>query len=283
LQGRLATSSTLGEGFFAGYHIMILEDNFSSSFRALTKGDGRDGYKPLRWQWRLFQRFYQDDIPKVCDLPTGMGKTSVIHLWLLALRQQILENRPRLPTRLVYVVDRRTVVDQATQIAEGAKRNLPSLDLAEDWLSVSTLRGQFADNREWTINPSRPAIVIGMEGEPAIALGRLGGQQDQPPPQLAAIGFPGGVARDLDRSQIVHARAAQQPVIPQESAGLDDIDGHAQTGRQAQQGPAVLRNIGLKQSEAHGGGALLGKIGKLHYTPRPGEFPNRLPRSRARA
>ena len=161
MRSRLATSPTLGERFFAGYHIMILEDNFSSGFRALTKDGGRDGYEPLHWQWRLFEQFCQNDIPKVCDLPTGMGKTSVIHLWLLALRHQILENKPRLPTRLVYVVDRRTVVDQATQIAEGAKRNLASLDLAEDWLSVSTLRGQFADNREWTINPSRPAIIIG--------------------------------------------------------------------------------------------------------------------------
>ena len=140
---------------------MILEDSFSSSFRALTKDAGRDGYEPLRWQWRLFERFCQNDIPKVCDLPTGMGKTSVIHLWLLALRHQILEKKPRLPTRLVYVVDRRTVVDQATQIAEGAKKYLTSIGLADDWLSVSTLRGQSADNREWTINPSRPAIIIG--------------------------------------------------------------------------------------------------------------------------
>ena len=134
---------------------------FSSDFQVLTRGDGRNGYAPLGWQWRLFKQFCQNDIRKVCDLPTGLGKTSVIHIWLLALRRQILENMPRLPTRLVYVVDRRTVVDQATQIAEGAKKNLTSLGLADDWLSVSTLRGQFADNREWTTDPSRPAIIIG--------------------------------------------------------------------------------------------------------------------------
>jgi len=134
---------------------------FSSDFQVLTRGDGRNGYVPLRWQWRLFKQFCQNDIRKVCDLPTGLGKTSVIHIWLLALRHQILEKILRLPTRLVYVVDRRTVVDQATYIAEGAKKNLTGLGLADDWLSVSTLRGQFADNREWTINPSRPAIIIG--------------------------------------------------------------------------------------------------------------------------
>lgn len=90
-----------------------------------------------------------------------MGKTSVIHLWLLALRHQIRENQPRLPTRLVYVVDRRTVVDQATDIAERIQRNLPELRLPKQWLSVSTLRGRFADNREWAADPSRPAIIVG--------------------------------------------------------------------------------------------------------------------------
>src|SRR6266568_416129 len=106
---------------------MEMDDNFSSDFRTLTKDGIRDGYEPLRWQRRLFERLCRNDIPKVCDLPTGLGKTSVIHLWLLALRHQILEKKPRLPTRLVYVVDRRTVVDQATEIAEGVKKNLTLL------------------------------------------------------------------------------------------------------------------------------------------------------------
>lgn len=137
-----------------------MDDHFSSEFRALTRDGVFDGYEPLRWQRRLFKRFCENDVPKTCDLPTGLGKTSVIYVWLLALRQQIAENKPRLPTRLVYVVDRRTVVDQATELAERAKRNLSSLGPPCE-LSVSTLRGQFADNREWTIDPSRPAIIIG--------------------------------------------------------------------------------------------------------------------------
>src|SRR5450432_3586110 len=91
------------------------------------------------------------------------------------------------------------------------------------------------------------------------------------------------MAGHLDLGQVIHAGAAQQAVVPQETAGLDDIDGHAQTGCQAQQSAAILWNIGLKESKAHGGGALLGKIGKLHYTPRPGDFPSSLPRSGAKA
>jgi CRISPR-associated endonuclease/helicase Cas3 len=159
LFGGVFGDTRLNKWIFVVYR-MELDDEFSSSFRSLTRRGTRDGFEPLHWQRRLFKQFCQNDIPKVCDLPTGMGKTNVIHLWLLALRRQIKEKNLRLPRRLVYVVDRRTVVDQATVIAEGIKKNLASLD-PEDCLSVSTLRGQFADNREWTIDPSRPAIIIG--------------------------------------------------------------------------------------------------------------------------
>jgi CRISPR-associated endonuclease/helicase Cas3 len=141
---------------------MDLDDYFSSGFHELTKDGSKGGYGPLHWQKRLFRQFCRNEVPNLCDLPTGLGKTSVIHIWLLALNWQMLEKlEKRLPTRLVYVVDRRTVVDQATAIAERIKKNLPALGLDEEWLSVSTLRGQFADNREWTRDPSRPAIIIG--------------------------------------------------------------------------------------------------------------------------
>ncbi|MGA2590878.1 MAG: type I-U CRISPR-associated helicase/endonuclease Cas3, partial [Bryobacteraceae bacterium] len=125
---------------------------------ALTRDGGKEGYEPLRWQRRLFDDWFsQNRVPRFCDLPTGMGKTNVIHLWLIALLQQ-LQRRPaeRLPIRLVYVVDRRTVIDQATTIAETIRGNL-----ADDLLCVSTLRGQRADNRDWVEDPSRPAIIIG--------------------------------------------------------------------------------------------------------------------------
>src|SRR3990172_4163537 len=140
---------------------MQMQDHFSSDFRTLNTDGAKDGYWPLHWQWRLFKRFCRNDVPKICALPTGLGKTSVIHIWLLALRRQILEDKPRLPTRLVYVVDRRTVVDQATELAVHAEKNLAALGLPSDWLSVSTLRGQSADNRKWSIDPSRPAVIIG--------------------------------------------------------------------------------------------------------------------------
>ena len=82
----------------------MTEDRFSEIFAALT------GNKPFPWQWALYQRFASGDFPRSCNLPTGLGKTLVIAIWLIALAF----NPKRVPRRLVYVVNRRTVVDQTT-------------------------------------------------------------------------------------------------------------------------------------------------------------------------
>ena len=103
------------------------------------------------------------DLPRAVDVPTGLGKTSVMALWLIALAEGA-----NLPRRLVYVVDRRAVVDQATRFAVRLRSNLPN-DLAArlrlkdgtGGLPISTLRGGFADNRDWLEDPSKPAIVVG--------------------------------------------------------------------------------------------------------------------------
>jgi CRISPR-associated endonuclease/helicase Cas3 len=131
---------------------------FASWFEALT------GHPPFRWQTRLFERFIAaDDPPTALDLPTGLGKTSVLAVWLLARACN-----PRLPRRLVYVVDRRAVVDQATAEAEKLRKALATVpELAERLglngrpLPVSTLRGQYADNREWLADPALPAVIVG--------------------------------------------------------------------------------------------------------------------------
>ena len=66
------------------------------------------------------------------------------------------------PKRLVCVVDRRAVVDQATQFAERLRQNMPAnfsnkLRPGEgDGLPISTLHGGFADNRCWLEDPPPP-------------------------------------------------------------------------------------------------------------------------------
>lgn len=137
---------------------------FEDAFRLLT------GNMPFPWQRALFTRFLAANFPNACDLPTGLGKTSVLALWLIAL-----SHNPALPRRLIYVVNRRTVVDQSTTEAERLRTAL-LLPAAEEIrhalsgiaatesrepLAISTLRGEFADNGEWRQDPSRPAIVIG--------------------------------------------------------------------------------------------------------------------------
>lgn len=107
---------------------------FGERFKALT------GHAPFGWQRRLFEKhFMQGKLPSALDLPTGLGKTSVMAIWYLARRAGA-----RVPRRLVYVVDRRAVVDQATAVAESVKKK--SHDSA---LRISTLRGRYADNRQW--------------------------------------------------------------------------------------------------------------------------------------
>ena len=121
------------------------------------------GNPPFPWQRRLLDHLIANQLPESLDLPTGLGKTSVITIWLVARAC----GAHHLPRRLVYVVDRRAVVDQATAEAERLRqwaRHPPiqrALELGEHPLPVSTLRGQFVDNRAWLEDPSRPAIVVG--------------------------------------------------------------------------------------------------------------------------
>lgn len=123
--------------------------DFDKAFAKLT------GNAPFPWQRALFKRFLAGNIPSSCDIPTGLGKTAVIAVWLLARAAGA-----SLPRRLVYVVNRRTVVDQTTDEVERIRANCTKAGIEED-LAVSTLRGQMADNRAWSADPSRPAVICG--------------------------------------------------------------------------------------------------------------------------
>jgi CRISPR-associated endonuclease/helicase Cas3 len=142
--------------------------DFDQTFQALT------GNSPFPWQRALYREFTEGRFPSSCNLPTGLGKTSVVAIWLIALAQL----PERVPRRLVYVVNRRTVVDQTTVEVETYRKGLqskPELRVMRERLSelcaislddtpplaLSTLRGQFADNREWSADPARPAVIVG--------------------------------------------------------------------------------------------------------------------------
>ena len=124
--------------------------DFDIVFEQLT------GNQPFPWQRDLYENWFsQGKFPDACTLPTGLGKTSVVAIWLLALAKA----PDQVPRRLVYVVNRRTVVDQTTNEAEKMRRNASAAGVPIP--AISTLRGQFADNREWSADPSKPAIIVG--------------------------------------------------------------------------------------------------------------------------
>ncbi|MBK8978724.1 MAG: type I-U CRISPR-associated helicase/endonuclease Cas3 [Planctomycetes bacterium] len=121
------------------------------------------GRTPFPWQRRLLAQLSAGAVPRALDLPTGLGKTSVMAVWLAAR----VSGATDLPRRLVYIVDRRAVVDQATREAERLRVRVAeaglgrALGLGGQPLPISTLRGQFIDNREWLEDPASPAIVVG--------------------------------------------------------------------------------------------------------------------------
>jgi len=118
---------------------------FNTEFKALM------GYDAYAWQERLFDLLACGTVIDNLSLPTGSGKTCVIPLWLLARKVN-----PLLPRRLIYVVDRRSVVDQSTRIVEQI-----AAKLGKDEIGISTLRGEFEDNQEWSMLPHRPSVVVG--------------------------------------------------------------------------------------------------------------------------
>ena len=138
----------------------------TEAFRILTARE------PFPWQKRLLQKWRSADFSDdVLRLETGTGKTSIIAIWLAALAS----NPTNIPRRLVYVVNRRTVVDQTTSEVLGIRerlrtselnlmlRNLGAISLEKDEpaLAVSTLRGQLADNQTWSADPARPSVIVG--------------------------------------------------------------------------------------------------------------------------
>jgi len=146
---------------------------FSSYFPLITGADS-----PYDWQFQYFESLINGAEYDSIGLPTGSGKTSILQIWLLALGWKGLHGlEVPIPRRLVWVVNRRVVVDQATAEAEGIAKTingiadqdpsdplicgLRSYSQSGKLLAVSTLRGQKADNREWSDDPSAPAIVVG--------------------------------------------------------------------------------------------------------------------------
>ena len=131
-------------------------------FRALT------GDEPYPWQRRLYMEFVAGRVPVALAIPTGLGKTASVLLAVLAR----LAN-PAVPRRVVYIVDRRAIVDQTAAAIRGWIDRIGAVpELARAFarcaafpaacpVGLGVLRGGLADDAKWRVDPARPTVVVG--------------------------------------------------------------------------------------------------------------------------
>ncbi|MDQ1711968.1 MAG: CRISPR-associated endonuclease/helicase Cas3 [Frankiaceae bacterium] len=134
-------------------------------------------HPPFPWQRRLVRRIAETGWPPAIDVPTGLGKTSVIDAFVFAAALAP-EATPR---RLFFVIDRRIVVDEAFEHATAVAAALAEprgvvcrsvadrLHLPDDGqfgnaaqpLGVTRMRGGVTWDWRWLDRPDRRAIVVG--------------------------------------------------------------------------------------------------------------------------
>ena len=143
----------------------LSSEDFAAFFRDVH------GHDPFPWQQRLtMQVLDQGTWPNVIDLPTGTGKTAVLDTAVFAMAAQ-----PDVtPRRVVFVIDRRIVVDQVCKRALQLQRRIKAGDTAvlrrvRDCLSalsdgeplgVAALRGGIPIDDGWTHRPDQPWVMV---------------------------------------------------------------------------------------------------------------------------
>lgn len=152
-------------------------DNFEEFFVQVWKKSDGGSFDPFPWQLDLVRQVDQDRCwPGLVDLPTGSGKTSLIDIavFLLALDAELRAECRWMPRRIVLVVDRRVVVDQADQrgahlaqvlatatsgVVKTVAERLQSLSGDGPPLVTTVLRGGMVRDETWAHRPDVPAII----------------------------------------------------------------------------------------------------------------------------
>ncbi|MFC4507402.1 MULTISPECIES: type I-U CRISPR-associated helicase/endonuclease Cas3 [Streptomyces] len=135
------------------------------------------GYLPFPWQEAYMRAVAAGaDWPDL-DVPTALGKTSLIDIWVFLLAWQAAQGSDRtIPLRLFFAVDRRLVVDQAHEhaerladvlreaepgsVCERVAAALSQLGGADEPLSVVRMRGGVDWAARWLRSPAQPAVVV---------------------------------------------------------------------------------------------------------------------------
>lgn len=127
---------------------------------------------PFPWQRRLTEQVLSErKWPRVIDLPTGTGKTAVLDTAVFALAARPAD----FPRRVVFVIDRRIVVDQvckrADKIAQALEEGstpllksmgdrLRALSDGGKALGVAALRGGIPIDNGWSRQPDEPWVLV---------------------------------------------------------------------------------------------------------------------------
>lgn len=145
--------------------------DFAEFFQALHK------VKPFPWQQRLAERVSSGGWPLALDIPTGAGKTAVIDVAVFHLALEAARGPSRrAAVRILFVVDRRLIVDDAYRRAVKIADKLAEADggiigsvadrlrlLAEKAympLRVVRLRGGMPKEPDWVRTPAQPTVVV---------------------------------------------------------------------------------------------------------------------------
>jgi CRISPR-associated endonuclease/helicase Cas3 len=136
------------------------------------------GHRPFPWQTRLVEQVTKEGRwPSLLDLPTGTGKTATVDVAVfhLALDADVPARERKAPRRIVMVVDRRTVVDQAferakkiadavTKASRGplaqVRERLCALSGTKEPLARAQLRGGMPRDDAWAKRPDQPLVAV---------------------------------------------------------------------------------------------------------------------------
>lgn len=128
---------------------------------------------PFPWQQELVKKVLAHGWPEAIDIPTGLGKTSVLDIAVFCAAV----DPASAPRRMFFVVDRRLIVDAAWRhaqhiaetlsvpsnkpVAQTVARALAQPGDNGPVLSVTRMRGGVTWDRTWLERPDRFAIVTG--------------------------------------------------------------------------------------------------------------------------